>query len=153
MNSSRNTPQQLRQRQDRVIGIILILAIQLVMLALISAASASTPPAALTSLAEAQPGDPLKLKGRLTCNMGAANTGEPCVLLFSDADTGRSLHLSAGLAAMRAYFDGHRLVTITGQLVRYDEFELSEITWDEPAAAVPSKPAPDSKLEPKPRSG
>jgi len=55
------------------------------------------------------------IKGTLSCEMEAENTGRPCQLKLLEADSGKSYEINGSDDAMRLFQDGKREVAIVGR--------------------------------------
>jgi hypothetical protein len=56
------------------------------------------------------------IQGKLICDMGTQNNGQPCALRIEEDGTGRVFVLSGSDSLMRLYFvDGARRATVEGQ--------------------------------------
>lgn len=56
------------------------------------------------------------VRGKLVCDLGSQNTGQPCALRIEEDGTGRVYQLSSSEALMRIYFvDGARRASVEGQ--------------------------------------
>src|SRR3954462_8777856 len=92
--------------------------IQLSLLALLAAPAFAAPEQTIGSLWQelgARNPASVQVKGRLICDLGAENNGQPCSLKIEEEGTSRVFRLRNGSSAMRLFFDGARRATIEGQ--------------------------------------
>ena len=55
------------------------------------------------------------VQGKLICDLGSQNTGQPCALQLEEDGTGRVYRLGGSESAMRLYFEGTRRAAIEGR--------------------------------------
>jgi hypothetical protein len=60
----------------------------------------------------------VQVSGRLICDLGTENNGQPCSIKIEEDGTGRVFRLRAADSVMRLYFDGARRATIEGRADR-----------------------------------
>jgi hypothetical protein len=75
--------------------------------------------------AQPRPGDHLRLRGRLLCDLGSRNTGQPCQLMLALSGQDQRYRLASEAPAMRLYFDGYREVVLEGVFLGHDTLELT----------------------------
>src|SRR4051812_27653899 len=95
----------------RLIQLGVLFGVQVSVLAFFAAMAFGAPEQSIGSLRQelgtSNPASVL-VKGRLICDLGAENNGQPCSLRIEEDGTGRVYRLRGADSAMRLYFDGAR---------------------------------------------
>ena len=98
----------------KLVSVAIYFCVQAVLLAFLASWAFGSPDGRTTDVKDQDP-SLVSVTGKLICNLGPENNGQPCSLQIEEEGTGRIYRIHGSNSAMRLYFDGARRASVEGQ--------------------------------------
>jgi hypothetical protein len=96
-----------------LVTVAVYFGVQAVLLAFLASWAFGSPDGVVRDVKQSDPAL-IQVQGKLICNLGSENNGQPCSLQIEEDGTGHVYRLGSSQTVMRLYFDGIRRAMIEG---------------------------------------